>query len=78
MHLDSRMDVYGQSEASVIEVSENCKHVADGNVRKIDNKDFHVSIKDKIANFDGVVKSPIYCALVFNQTFDVQDVLLQA
>jgi len=28
--------------------------------------------------FDGVVKNPIYFALVFNQTFDVQDVLLQA
>ncbi len=27
---------------------------------------------------DGVVKSSIYFALVFNQTFDVQNVLLQA
>jgi len=29
-------------------------------------------------NFDGVVKSPIYCALVPDQTFDVPYVLLQA
>jgi len=28
--------------------------------------------------FDGVVKSPIYCALVSAQTFDVPGVLLQA
>jgi len=31
-----------------------------------------------IFNIDGVVKSPIYCALVPGQTFDVPYVLLQA
>jgi len=29
-------------------------------------------------SLDGVVKSPIYCALVSGQTFDVPYVLLQA
>jgi len=33
--------------------------------------------RDKV-NLDGVVKSPIYFALVLDQTFDVQHVLLQA
>jgi len=32
----------------------------------------------RLSKFDGVVKSPIYCALVPGQTFDVQYVLLQA
>lgn len=54
IHLDSRMDVYGQCEASVIEVKENCPPVAQGNIRKIANKDFHVSIKDRIANFNNI------------------------
>jgi UDP-2,3-diacylglucosamine pyrophosphatase LpxH len=54
IHLDSRMDLYAQSEASVIEVSENCPPSADGDKRKIVISDFHVSIKDKIANFNKI------------------------
>ena len=37
-----------------------------------------MNLKGSITNDDGVVKSPIYFALVICQTFDVQRVLLQA
>ncbi len=51
VHMDSRMDIYGQSEASVIEVEENCKGEENGE-RKIENKDYFNPIKSKIANFN--------------------------
>jgi len=54
IHLDSRMDVYGQCEASVIEVKENCPPVAQGKTRKIVNRTFHVPIKNRIANFNKI------------------------
>jgi len=56
IHLDSRMEVYGQCEASVIEVNENCPPVAAGNMRKITNNEFHVSLKKRIANFNNIFK----------------------
>jgi 3',5'-cyclic AMP phosphodiesterase CpdA len=54
IHLDTRMDVYGQSEASVIEVKENCPVTAEGNRRKITNSEFHVPLKNRIAQFNRI------------------------
>jgi hypothetical protein len=54
IHLDSRMDLYAQSEASVIEVSENCSPTSDGDKRYIANPDFHIPIKERIANFNDI------------------------
>lgn len=54
IHLDSRMEVYGQCEASVIEIEENCPPKADGDKRKLENDTFHISIKKKIANFNEI------------------------
>ena len=54
IHLDSRMELYAQSEASVIEVEENCPPKADGTERHIVNSDFHIPIRKKIANFNRI------------------------
>lgn len=56
IHLDSRMEVYGQSDASVIEVKENCPVQPDkhGLEREITNRKYHEPIKKKIANFNNI------------------------
>lgn len=53
LHLDSRMELYAQSEASVIEVEENCPPRGTTE-REVDNPEFHIPIKDKIANFNDI------------------------
>lgn len=55
IHLDTRMEIYSQSEASVIEVKENCgaNLTFDSKGRITRNKDFHEPIKKKVANFNG-------------------------
>lgn len=53
LHLDSRMELYAQSEASVIEVEENCPPRGTTE-REVENPEFHIPIKDKIANFNDI------------------------
>ncbi|MBU1169045.1 MAG: metallophosphoesterase, partial [Proteobacteria bacterium] len=69
VHLDSRMELYGQSEASVIEVEENNPPVADGNTRKITLKDFHIPLKDKLANYNLIFTD--ICEKLFSKSADV-------
>ncbi len=54
IHMDSRMDLYAQSEASVIEVDENCPPEFDDIERTVNNKTFHNPIKKMIASFNNV------------------------
>jgi hypothetical protein len=54
IHLDSRMDVYGQSEASVIEVKENCPVEGDGKRRIVKATEFHAPLKHTIAHFNRI------------------------
>lgn len=54
IHLDSRMELYSQSVASVIEVNENCKGGVkiENNERVIKNSDFYSPLKNMVANFN--------------------------
>lgn len=54
IHLDSRMEVYGQCEASVIEVKDNCPPAAHGKKRGVPCNSYHSPIKDRIANFNQI------------------------
>lgn len=56
VHLDSRMDIYGQSVASVIEVKENCQGgvTFKNGERVVANKEFYNPIKNIIANFNKI------------------------
>ncbi|MFA6012429.1 MAG: metallophosphoesterase [Desulfobacteraceae bacterium] len=55
IHLDTRMEMYTQCEASVIEVKENCAANLTFNKqgRVTPNNEFHEPIKKKVANFNG-------------------------
>ncbi|GAB6097436.1 hypothetical protein JCM14469_36900 [Desulfatiferula olefinivorans] len=58
IHLDTRMDVYAQSEASVIEVKANCgEHLTfDANRRIVADNELHAPLKNKVANFNAYFK----------------------
>lgn len=70
VHLDTRMDVYAQSEASVIEVKANCGENLrfDGKGRVVANGDLHVPLKKKVANFNGYFKD--ICKGLFDKGAD--------
>ncbi|MCF8111295.1 MAG: hypothetical protein K9J85_07370, partial [Desulfobacteraceae bacterium] len=59
VHLDSRMEVYAKSVASVIEVKENKMEIKDGKERVINNNDKEVckKLKDVVANFNELFKN---------------------
>lgn len=56
IHLDSRMAVFSQSVASVIEVKENCQDGVkiENNERVVNNTDFYIPIKKIAANFNEI------------------------
>jgi len=69
IHMDSRMDIYAQSEASVIEVKCNCSPKDNGRERTIEDDRFHIPIKDKICNFNQVFTD--VCTELFHNGADV-------
>ena len=69
IHMDSRMDVYAQSEASVIEVKCNCSPKHNGKERTIKDDRFYIPIKEKICNFNQVFTD--VCTGLFNKGADV-------
>ncbi|SCY20874.1 metallophosphoesterase [Desulfoluna spongiiphila] len=52
IHLDTRMELYSKSVASVIEVSENCQVRIEGGKRAVSNQEFYKPLKDAVANFN--------------------------
>lgn len=56
IHMDSRMDVYGQSVASVVEIKENCNGGLrfENNKRVVKNSLYYTPIKKLVANFNDI------------------------
>lgn len=52
IHLDTRMELYSKSVASVIEVSENCQVRIEGDERVVSNQEFYKPLKNVVANFN--------------------------
>lgn len=57
IHLDTRMELYSKSVASVIEVKENCQVRIENNKRIVENDEFYKPIKNIVANFNQLFMS---------------------
>ncbi|MBU0992390.1 MAG: metallophosphoesterase [Proteobacteria bacterium] len=71
VHLDSRMNIYSQSIASVIEVKENCEGgiTFDDRDRNVKNKDWYNPIKDIFINFNKLFTE--LCTRLFDNGSDI-------